>query len=82
MDWFLLVIIGVGLVVWLVTRRLLYMLVYYSLFSLGLFFYRLFHNYTLTEAFFSSVGLVNIIVIVIAIVLVVAKVKGRLSDNR
>ncbi len=55
------------------------MLVYFALFSLGSLIYRLSNNHSLADAFFSSLVLVDILVIVITSALLIEKLKDNKS---
>lgn len=78
-DWVIIGVILIGLIVWLTSGRMFYMLVYFALFSLGLFIYRLNNNHSLADAFFSSLVLVDILVIVITSALLIEKLKDNKS---
>ncbi|PAD35488.1 hypothetical protein CHH48_08990 [Terribacillus saccharophilus] len=78
-DWVIIGVILIGLIVWLTSGRVFYMLVYFALFSLGSLIYRLSNNHSLADAFFSSLGLVDILVIVITSALLIEKLKDNKS---
>ncbi|MFS0562056.1 hypothetical protein AB1K91_15070 [Terribacillus sp. 179-K 1B1 HS] len=80
-GWLILGVIIIGVIVWLASGSLSYMFVYFALFSLGLFIYRLSNGQTLDDAFFNSFGLVDILVLIIASVLLIERIKDKRSDN-
>ncbi|SDC97962.1 hypothetical protein SAMN05421663_105296 [Terribacillus halophilus] len=80
-GWLILGVIILGVIVWLASGRLSYMFVYFALFSLGSFIYRLSNGQTFGDAFFNSFGLVDILVIIIASVLLIERIKDKRSDN-
>ncbi|MFP7478308.1 hypothetical protein [Terribacillus saccharophilus] len=75
-DWFILGVILVGILIWIISGRVFYMLIYFALFSLGSFIYRLSNDHSFSDAL-SSLGLVDIFVLVIALVLLIDKLKDN-----
>lgn len=80
-GWLILGVWIIGLLIWLITRRLSYMFLYFALFSLVSFIYRLSTGYTFSDAFFSAFGLVDIVVLVVGAGLLIEKIKERKSEQ-
>lgn len=80
-DWFILGVILVGLLVWAITGRVFYTLIYFALFSLGSFIYRLNDSQSFVNAFISSFGLVDILILIIAFTLLIQKLKKKRNQS-
>lgn len=77
MVWFVSGVIAVGLLIWLITRKVFYMLVYFALFSLGSFIFRLSNGNSFADAFYNSLNLIDVLIIGITVVWSVEKLKNR-----
>lgn len=75
-DWFIIGVILVGILIWIISGRVFYILIYFALFSLGSFIYRLSNDDSFSDAL-SALGLVDIFVLVIALVLLIDKLKDN-----
>lgn len=80
-DWFILGVILVGLLVWAISGRVFYTLIYFALFSLGSFIYRLYDSQSFIDAFFSSFGLVDILILIIALAWFIDKLKKKRNQS-